>query len=262
MPEGHTIHRLARDLRRDLRGPALRAETRQEGFFGEGARRLDGRELVDTSAMGKHLFLHWDGAEVLHVHLGLFGRFRRHRVPAPEPSPNLRLRLTGPERAWDLTGAMVCALRGPDVLDEVAAKLGPDPLRADADPDRFVTKVLRSRKPIGALLLDQSVIAGIGNVYRAELLHLTGIHPDREGRSLSEADVKSLWALAVEQLRLGVQRNRIVTVPLDGRRLRDVRRGEDRHVYKRQECLTCAGPVEWTDVGNRRSYACPTCQPR
>src|SRR5688572_18321729 len=108
MPEGHTIHRLARDIRRDLRGQAVSAETRQEQFFGDGARRLDGRVLGGTSAMGKHLFLHWDGAEVLHIHLGLFGRLVAHPVPPPEPSPNLRLRLAGSERAWDLTGAMVC----------------------------------------------------------------------------------------------------------------------------------------------------------
>ena len=262
MPEGHTIHRLARDLRRDLRGHAVGAETRQEGFFGDGARRLDGRTLEDTSAAGKHLFLHWDGGEVLHIHLGLFGKFRRHPRPAPEPSPNLRLRMAGPERAWDLTGAMVCALRGPEVVDEVLGKLGPDPLRRDADPDRFVARVLRSRKPIGALLLDQSVIAGIGNVYRAELLHLAGLHPEREGRSLTEADAKGLWDSAVEHLRLGLQRNRIVTVPLAGRRLDRIRREESWHVYHQDRCRTCGGELERTEVGNRNSFACPACQPR
>ena len=265
MPEGHTIHRLARDIGRDLRGRLLRAETRQEDFFGGGARRLDGRTLADTSAQGKHLFLHLDGApstdSVLHVHLGLFGKFRRHRLPAPEPSPNLRLRLSGDERAWDLTGPMVCALRSPDVLDEVAAKLGPDPLRRDADPDRFVRAVLRSGRPIGALLLDQSVVAGIGNVYRAELLHLAGIHPDRPGRSLSEAEAKGLWDATVEQLRLGLDRNRIVTVPLAGRRLSQVAREESWHVYQQEQCRTCGGAVEVAEVGNRRSFACPTCQP-
>ena len=62
------------------------------------------------------------------------------------------------------------------------ASLGPDPLRRDADPSGSSTPCSASRKPIGALLLDQSVIAGIGNVYRAELLYLAGIHPDRPGR--------------------------------------------------------------------------------
>jgi endonuclease-8 len=261
MPEGHTIHRLARDLARDLQGRAVAAESRQDRFL-QGARRLDGRVLEGTSAMGKHLFLHWEGAEVLHVHLGLFGKFRRHAVPAPEPSDALRLRLTGPDRAWDLTGAITCDLRTPDVVDEVAAKLGPDPLRSDADPDRFVRRVLRSRKPIGALLLDQAVIAGIGNVYRAEFLHLNGIHPEREGRSLSEAEAKALWSTAVEHLRLGVRRNRIVTVPLDGRRPTGIPRSEAVHVYKQERCRSCDAPVERAEVGGRTSFACALCQPR
>jgi endonuclease VIII len=260
MPEGHTIHRLADDLAHDLGGRPVRAEVRQDRFR-EGAARLDGRVLLDTSAHGKHLFLHFEGADVLAVHLGLIGKFARHPRPAPEPSPNLRLRLTGEHAAWDLTGPMTCELRGPDVVDEVAAALGPDPLRRDADPGRFVGAVLASRKPIGALLLDQSVIAGIGNVYRAELLHLAGIHPDRPGRSLTEDDARTLWRLAVEQLRLGRRRNRIVTVPLAGRRLASIPREESWHVYKQERCRSCGDDVVLTAVGNRTSYACATCQP-
>ncbi|MGK2930729.1 MAG: Fpg/Nei family DNA glycosylase [Acidimicrobiales bacterium] len=266
MPEGHTIHRLARELARDLGGHVVAAETRQDRFA-DGAQRIDGRVLEDTSAWGKHLFLHWaashdHGAEILHVHLGLFGTFVRRTLPAPEPSDALRVRLTGPERAWDLTGAIICDLREPGADAEVAAKLGPDPLRRDADPQRFVDRVLRSRKSIGALLLDQTVIAGIGNVYRAELLHLHGIHPDREGRLLDEAEVQALWASAVEHLRLGVKRNRIVTVPLAGRSASAIPRDEAVHVYRQERCLSCGSAVERTDVGGRNSFACPSCQPR
>lgn len=260
MPEGHTIHRLARDLAADLRDRPVRAEVRQDRFAA-GARRLHGQVLTDTSANGKHLFLHWAGGEVLYVHLGLIGKFRRHDLPAPEPSPNLRLRLAGEASAWDLTGPMICELREPDVVAQVAATLGPDPLRRDADPQRFVDAVLTSRKPIGALLLDQSVIAGIGNVYRAEVLHLAGIHPDVPGRSLSEADARILWRLAVEQLRLGLRRNRIVTVPLAGRRLARISREESFHVYKQERCRSCGDEVVWSTTGNRTSYACASCQP-
>lgn len=260
MPEGHTIHRLARDLLDDLGGRPVRTDVRQDRFR-DGAARLDGQELAGTDALGKHLFLHFDEGDVLYVHLGLIGKFRRHLLPAPEPSPNLRLRLAGDASAWDLTGPMTCELRDPSVVDEVAATLGPDPLRRDADPQRFVDAVLASRKPIGALLLDQSVIAGIGNVYRAELLHLAGIHPDRPGRSLTEDDARTLWRLAVEQLRLGLKRNRIVTVPLAGRRLARVSRDESFHVYKQERCRTCGDDVLQTPVGNRTSYACASCQP-
>jgi len=260
MPEGHTIHRLAKDLRADLGGRPVRAEVRQDRFR-DGAARLDGQVLADTTALGKHLFLHFEAGEVLYVHLGLIGKWQRHLPPAPEPSPNLRLRLEGGPAAWDLTGPMTCELRDPSVVDEVAATLGPDPLRRDADPQRFVDAVLASRKPIGALLLDQSVIAGIGNVYRAELLHLAGIHPDRPGRSLTEDDARTLWRLAVEQLRLGLQRNRIVTVPLAGRTLASIPREDSWHVYKQDRCRTCGDDVVLHPVGNRTSYACASCQP-
>lgn len=260
MPEGHTIHRLARDLAADLLDRPVVASARQDRFA-EGAARLDGQVVTGTEAHGKHLFLHWDGGDVLWVHLGLIGAFRRHPLPAPEPSPNLRLRLEGEAAAWDLTGPMTCELREPGIVQQVASTLGPDPLRRGARPQRFVDAVRSSRKPIGALLLDQSVIAGIGNVYRAELLHLAGIHPDRPGRSLSEEEVCTLWRLAVEQLRLGLKRNRIVTVPLAGRRLTSLPREDSWHVYKQERCRTCGDEVVLHAVGNRTSYACATCQP-
>lgn len=260
MPEGHTIHRLARDLAADLLDRPVAGSARQERFA-DGAARLNGQVLTGTEAHGKHLFLHWDGGDVLWVHLGLIGAFRRSEVPAPEPSPNLRLRLEGDEAAWDLTGPMTCELRDPDVVAQVTASLGPDPLRRGARSQRFVDAVLASRKPIGALLLDQSVIAGIGNVYRAELLHLAGIHPARPGRSLTEDEARTLWRLAVEQLRLGLKRNRIVTVPLAGRRLASLPREDSWHVYKQERCRSCGDDVVLQPVGNRTSYACTTCQP-
>lgn len=260
MPEGHTIHRLARDLATDLQDRPVRTDVRQDRFR-DGAARLDGQVLTGTDARGKHLFLHWDTGDVLYVHLGLIGAFRRHDLPAPDPSPNLRLRLAGETTAWDLTGPMVCELRDPDVVDQVAATLGPDPLDRRADPRPFLEAVQRSRKPIGALLLDQSVIAGIGNVYRAELLHLAGIDPSRPGTSVTEDEARLLWRLAVEQLRLGLKRNRIVTVPLGGRRLTSIAREDSWHVYKQERCRTCGDAVVLQPVGNRTSYACATCQP-
>ncbi len=260
MPEGHTIHRLAKDLAKDLRGHEVATDHRQDRFA-EGARRLDGRRLDRASANGKHLFLHWEGAEVLHVHLGLFGKFRRTSNPPPTPSDALRVRLTGPDASWDLTGAITCELRDPDVLDEVARSLGPDPLRRDARPEEFVQRVRASKRPIGALLLDQKVIAGIGNVYRAEILHLTGIHPATEGRDLTVQQAQDLWDVTVEQLQLGLKRGRIITVPLDGRRMSSLSRSDSVHVYKQSQCRTCGTPVEHSDVGGRNMFACPRCQP-
>ena len=90
---------------------------------------------------------------------------------------------------------------------------------------------------------------------------LTGIDPSRPGRSLSEDEVGLLWRLAVEQLRLGLKRNRIVTVPLGGRRLASLPREESFHVYKQERCRSCGDDVVLRPIGNRTSYACATCQP-
>lgn len=249
MPEGHTIHRLARDHARDLRGRPVRASSPQ-GRFTEGAARVDGRVPVRVEAQGKHELVHLDSGEVLHVHLGLIGTWRRHEAPPPEPVGAVRLRLQADGVAWDLAGPMTCRVVGPDEAAAALATLGPDPLRRDADPARFVERVRRSAKPIGALLLDQSVIAGIGNVYRAEVLWALGIHPSRPGRSLPVEELEAMWAWLRDQLRLGVRRNRIATLP----------GGRGRGAYHQEQCVRCGGPIAPLSVAGRRIDACPRCQ--
>jgi endonuclease-8 len=263
MPEGHTIHRLARDQRRDLAGHPL-AVSSPQGRFAESAALLDGRTVRSVEAFGKHLFHRWEDGQVLHVHLGLIGKFFRRPSPAPPPVGAVRLRMEGPEATWDLSGPAICALVGPEEIERVAAGLGPDPLRRGADPAAFVAKISRSAKPIGALLLDQSVVAGIGNVFRAEVLFLHGIHPETPGRDLTEQQVIALWDELVAQLRAGVRRNRIVTLrPEDlGRSLGRLSKADALYVYHHEACRRCGGPIEALNVANRRIDACPSCQPR
>jgi endonuclease VIII len=261
VPEGHTIHRLARDQRRDLAGGPVRA-TSPQGRFEQGAARIDGAVLASTEAWGKHLFHTYATGDVLHVHLGLIGRFRRLPSPPPAPVGVVRLRLQGEARTWDLSGPMTCRLVTPGEQDALVAGLGPDPLRRDADPSRFVERVRASRTSIGALLLDQSVIAGIGNVYRAEVLWALGIHPARPGRSLSEDEAMAVWTWLRHQLRAGVRRNRIVTVdPAElGRPLAQVTKAEAVAVYHHEACRRCGSTIARLEVAGRRIDACPTCQ--
>ena len=263
MPEGHTLHRLARDQRRDLAGHAVRASSPQ-GRFTEGAGRLDGQVLVDTEAAGKHLFHRYEGGEVLHVHLGLIGVFRRQPSPPGAPVGQVRLRVEGPTHTWDLSGPNTCAVVTPDDVDRLIDRLGPDPLRADADPERFVRRVRRAKAPIGALLLDQSVIAGIGNVYRAEILFLHGIHPETPGRDLSEEELHAIWRTTVDLLRLGVRRNKIVTIEPEelGKPISQVVRGEGVFVYRQEHCHRCGAPTEAVTLGGRVIRWCPVEQPR
>lgn len=263
VPEGHTIHRLARFLRKDLAGTRVGSTALQDRFAAPAA-RLDGEYVEGTDAHGKHLFV-TIGDETVHVHLGLFGRFRRRTNPAPEPRGALRWRLEGEDHTWDLSGPTACEVLDPDGLATLRARLGPDPLRRDADPDAFVRRAGRSKRPIGDLLLDQKVIAGVGNVYRAELCFLHGLHPTVSGTDLDEPDLGSLWASTVDLLRIGERVGRIVTtdpdevgVPTHAR----AKRGERLHVYKRSRCRRCGTEIEVFELANRTCFACPSCQPR
>jgi len=263
VPEGHTIHRLARDHGRLLAGRTVGASSPQ-GRFSAGAAAIDGRTLEGIEAYGKHLFYRWDGGGVVHVHLGLFGSFRTRRAdPLPEPGPAVRLRLTVDGLAVDLSGPTDCSLGDESDRDRIVARLGPDPLRPDADVERFVRRVSRSRAPIGGLLLDQSVIAGVGNVYRAEALFVCGIDPERPGSGLDPETCTLLWDTVGSMLRAGVKANRIVTVdkvelglPPGARH----RRGETTYAYKRRTCLRCGSDIRWFPLANRPCYACPGCQ--
>src|SRR3546814_18356572 len=140
VPEGHTIHRLARDLLADLGGRTVRASSPQ-GRFVEGAARIDGATVVDTEAWGKHLFVELGIGEVLHIHLGLIGKLRRQASPPEDPVGQVRLRLEGEAATWDLGGPLICAVVTPDALEPLAASLGPDPLRRAAGTARLVPRV-------------------------------------------------------------------------------------------------------------------------
>lgn len=273
MPEGHTIHRLARDLRRDLAKRAVRASSPQ-GRFAAEAERIDTSQLAKATAWGKHLFMEFDGGgaddEVLHIHLGLIGKFRPKPSPPPEPVGEIRLRLSSDKATWDLSGPTVCEMIDPGRYDEITAGLGPDPLRQGAKQSRaglteFQRRLGRKRIPIGAALLDQKVIAGIGNVYRAEFCFLEGIHPNRPANQLTDEEAERLWKLTVDQLKRGVRLNRIVTRDETeaGAKAGRIGPGDRLYAYKRmgQPCRRCTTPIERIMVANRKMWFCPTCQP-
>jgi endonuclease-8 len=267
MPEGHTIHRIAQQHREALSGRAVRV-TSPQGRFADGAARLDGQTLDDVEAYGKHLFYRWAGGEVLHVHLGLIGGFRTV-VGGALPTATTRLAMSTNGATVCLSGPMVCELLHPGGEQQILARLGPDPLRDGLGADeRFRQALGRRSIPIGAALLDQNVVAGIGNVYRAETLFLCGIHPDRPARSLSEDEVAGLWFTIVTQLRLGERLGCIVTVdPAEAGVARPedlVDAGDERlYVYGRAglSCRRCGTELRAWKVGGRTITACEVCQP-
>ena len=267
MPEGHTIHRIARLQRRDLLGGPIVAWSPQ-GRFEADAAVLDGREIVGIEAHGKHLVHRFDHDVLLHVHLGLFGKFPLHPLPAPVPSVNARIVLRGPGGEAQLSGPTVCALIDEDEWVATRDGLGPDPLHhPDDGAAQVAARLSRRTIPIGRALLDQKVLAGLGNVYRAEILFLAGIRPTRRADRLSGPEVERLWRLAEEQLTLGERAGRIVTVDPGevGARSRSALAGDERlYVYKRDEqpCHRCGTEIRTRMLADRRVWWCPTCQPR
>lgn len=265
MPEGHIIHRLARRQGDLLAGEHI-AVTSPQGRFAVGAATLDGRRLEAIEALGKHLFYRWSGDESMHVHLGLFGRFRTHRSDPPPPTDGTRLAMHSDDAVVYLSGPTICELIDPDAEEQLRARIGPDPLVPGTDPAPFYESLGRRRIPVGAALLDQKVIAGIGNVYRAEILFLAGIDPRTPSHEVDADGAEALWQLAVSELRAGERAGRIITVrPEDvgARRRSDLPRRQRLYVYKRagEPCRRCQTPIVMGELGGRSIWHCPTCQP-
>lgn len=256
MPEGHTVHRNARDLA-PLVGAPLRVSSPQ-GRFAEEAAQVDGAPLGSVEAWGKHLLLGLGDARYVHVHLGMRGTWLP-RPPGEPPIRSARLRVEGAAGTWELVAPSTCELLDPPAAAAVVARLGPDPLRPDADREAALAALGRGTTAIGALLLDQSVVAGVGNVFRAEALHAVGVHPRTPGRSVERSTLERLWDVLVAMMGRAVEDGRIVTVDAQDRSA--VPEAEARRVYKQAHCRDCGADVVVEQVGGRTSYACPVEQP-
>lgn len=331
MPEGHSVHRIARQFERNFVGKPMLASSPQ-GRFAEGAAVLNGREAVSVQAVGKQMFLEAEGDVWLRVHLGLYGAWdfageivvdptiasangrmgqtnqrgtaledpildtagenslssigapRRTRVHvrmseqtkglSPDdsewPPPivgQVRLRLMTDITAADLRGPTACVLQTPEEMLASVAKLGPDPLVGDAteNEERFVRAVKKRQTAIALLLMDQAVVSGIGNVYRAEMLFRQQLNPHTPGRDVPEDIVRELWLDWVRLLAVGVETGQMMTMDgLSGDAYRAAMANrDDRHwVYHRAglPCRVCGSEIALEEIGARKLYWCPRCQ--
>lgn len=331
MPEGHPVHRIARQFERNFVGKAMSASSPQ-GRFAEGAAVLDGREALSVQAVGKQMFLEAEGDLWLRVHLGLYGAWdfageilvdptiasangrmgqtnqrgtvvddeilddagenslasigapRRARVHVrmseqtkgladeglewpPPVVGQVRLRLMTDITAADLRGPTACVLQTPEEMLASVAKLGPDPLVGDPEQneERFVQAVRKKQTVIALLLMDQAVVSGIGNVYRAEMLFRQRLNPHTPGREVPEDIVRALWHDWVNLLAIGVETGQMMTMDdlsPDQYRAAMASR-DDRHwVYHRAglPCRVCGTEIALEEIGARKLYWCPRCQ--
>ncbi len=329
MPEGHSVHRIARQFAHNFVGHRV-AVSSPQGRFAEGAKRIDGHVMTDAKAVGKQMFLEFDNGLWLRVHLGIYGAWdfagdisvdptiasangrmgqtnqrgtdlpgapvfdeagenslhsigapRRTRlrmaesekleeeisVFPPEPIGQVRVRLLTDTAVADLRGPTACEVLDPAEVDAVIAKLGPDPILDDspAAEEKFVTAVRKKATVIALLLMDQSVVSGIGNVYRAELLFRARLNPHTPGKLVPEETVRALWRDWAHLLRIGVETGQMMTMDdLDEEAYRRaLAKREDRHwVYKREglPCRVCGTHIVMEELGGRKLYWCPMDQ--
>jgi endonuclease-8 len=180
----------------------------------------------------------------------------------------VRLRLANAESYVDLRGPTACELITDAEKQAIHGRLGPDPLREGEDPERAWRRISRSRTTIAALLLDQKIIAGVGNIYRAEVLFRHGIDPYRPGRDLTRRQWDAIWRDLAALMREGVRNNRIDTVRPQhtpeamGRPPRVDDHGGEVYVYRRANlpCLICHSEVRTADLAARNLFWCEGCQ--
>lgn len=290
MPEGHSVHRLAKQFTSVFTGARL-AVSSPQGRFAAGAEQLDGATLVSALAHGKQMFLRFDNDRVLRIHLGLYGawsfggdatfrgassigaprRVGESEQPSdggpaayagpPDPVGAVRVRLVSDHGWADLRGPTACEVITAAEEKAARAKLGPDPLQPRPDGSAFITKVMSSITPVGIQLMNQAVIAGIGNIYRAEVLFLQGINPWRPGKQLREDEALGIWADTVRLMRDGVREGRIITTTVEARNGRP-KRSAPTYVYKRtgEPCRRCGTAILSAEMAARTVYWCPSCQ--
>ena len=265
MPEGHVLHRLADDLTAEFAGRRV-AVSSPQGRFASEALLLDGSTLERAGARGKHLFVEFAGDRVIHIHLGLIGTMTIG--PVRPVVGQVRLRMATKTSVADLRGPHGCRLTDPGHEAAMIARLGPDPLDPGADPGRLLDRVRLIDKPVATVLLDQGVLSGVGNVYRAEVLFRLGLDPLTPASALSAGTWRAIWGDLVTLMAEGKRLGRIDTVRPEhqpdamGRPPRRDDHGGEVYVYRRTDepCLVCGTPIRRRELAGRNLFWCPTCQ--
>jgi len=268
MVEGHQCHRVAHFHRQKLVDKRFSASS-PNGRFIDGARAIDQQPLQKIEVHGKNLFYFFGNVpnshHVVHIHFGMSGAFSIHNLNGDgqprEAKATTRLQLIDPtEGLVAHLSAMTVKLGDVNFYESKSKELGEDPLRTDANPEAAWDKIRQSKKPVGLLLMDQSVIAGVGNIYRAEILFKAGIHPEQPGYTLRKEEFDLLWHHSVDLLHRGFQTGSILTVdPEEACVLGSP--WTRRYTYNQSRCGRCKSPVKTWEMAARTVYCCGgTCQ--
>lgn len=263
MVEGHGVHRVAERHKEILLGRRFKAYS-PNGRFKAGAKTINGKMLTRIEAIGKNLFYFFAHKHVLHIHFGMSGRFATFPPKdAPDVKPTTRLVLLDGSSIVAHLSAMTVELGSLEDYEKWASKLGPDPLRDDADFERLWSKCGKpnsrgGKAPIGSVLMDQSKVAGVGNIYRAEILFKAGVHPEQPSNTLGRERFELVWFHCCDLMRRGFHQGSILTVDSKHKKIDSKRR---RYIYNQTKCLLCKSKIKSWDMKSRTCYACLKCQP-
>jgi endonuclease VIII len=257
MPEGDVVWATARRLDEALAGRVLTLSDFRVPRL--ATVDLTGRAVLAVVSRGKHLLTRVDGGMTVHTHLRMEGTYRIQRAASPVPR-NHRVRLVLANAAWQVAGYSlgVVELFRTSEEDQAVGHLGPDLLGDDWDAEEAVRRLLETpERAIGEALLDQTRLAGIGNLYKAETLFLRGVHPWRAVKDVPELD--GLVELARRLIDANKER---VDQSTTGSR----RPGENTWVFGRahRPCRRCGTRISRADQGTtqeRVTFWCPACQP-
>jgi len=229
--------------------------TSPNGRFKAGAQAIGkaGGVLLKIEVHGKNMFYFFGSkggkpSLVVRIHFGMAGQFAVYKGEEPEVTANTRLRLetadsSGPSFTAHLSAMTVVSGSVEKLYATIVARLGPDPLREDADVERIVAGCMASKKSIGQLLMDQSFSAGVGNIYRTETLYEAGIHPNQPANSLTRKEMLQLWSIIVKQMQAGFKTGSIWGYKSGAA------------CYGRTKSA-CGGKVKSWSIGSRTVYAC------
>jgi endonuclease-8 len=264
MPEGHSVFIHARDHHKTLAKKRVSVSSPQGRFL--EAHLVDGKKLRRVWPLGKHLFYDFGKDRTVHVHLGRLGRFRerefRRGEALPEPTPATRMRLATKSHVVDLSGPTACHVISDAEVQSLRDRIGPDLLDPKARASDVWKRIQHRATPIGGLLMDQSLMSGLGNIFRSEILYLCRVHPMTPTRELGAKKFSVLWKQGVKQMKIAVKVGRIVTVPLSSLRkpVEKLARDERFNVYRRKTCRGCGAPVKNVRLAGRACFYCPAEQ--
>jgi len=271
MPEGNETHRWAVLHAGMFAGKKVHVDSPQ-GRFSADAAVLDGRKVCGVMAVGKHLGYDFgviDGERrIVHVHMGLYGEFTEGLQPMPKPRGALRMRIWDKTQWLELRGPTNCAIWSELEWKTLLERLGPDPLNVSGKggdkPDKMIVRIEKRKTPIGLLLMDQAIVSGLGNIFRAELLFRARLSPFTPGNELPSEVLKKVWKDAVKLMPLAMVDRRIVTTEAKDRphKRGKALKEEVHYVYRRKgrPCFICGTEVRTQVFGGRNLFWCPVCQ--